>query len=41
MIHNGTIKRLKVHALPDGTLLPNYREGARPAVDHGWVARRA
>jgi hypothetical protein len=27
---------LKVFALPDGTLLPNYRQGARQSVDDAW-----
>lgn len=33
---NITIKRLKVYALPDGRLLPNYREGAQAPIDDGW-----
>ena len=36
MISEGTIKRLKVFALPDGRLLPNYRQGARQPVDDDW-----
>jgi hypothetical protein len=31
MVSESTIKRLKVHALHDVTLLPNYRAGARQA----------
>jgi hypothetical protein len=36
MIREGTIKRLKVHARPDGTLLPHHREGARQPIDESW-----
>lgn len=36
MIREGTIKRLKVSALADGTLLPNHREGARQPIDDAW-----
>jgi hypothetical protein len=36
MIREGTVKRFKVHALPDGTLLPNYRQGAQQPVDNDW-----
>lgn len=36
MIKEGTIKRLKVFARPDGRLLPNHREGARQPVDDDW-----
>jgi len=36
MIKEGTIKRLKVYALPDGTLLPNHREGAQRPNDDDW-----
>ena len=36
MVSESTIKRLKVHALPDGTLLPNYRAGARQPTDDDW-----
>lgn len=36
MIREGTIKRLRVYARPDGTLVPNYREGARQPVDDDW-----
>jgi hypothetical protein len=36
MISEGAIKRLKVFALPDGTLLPHYRAGARQPMDEEW-----
>lgn len=36
MIKEYTIKRLKVYARADGTLLPNHREGAQQPVDDDW-----
>ena len=36
MITEGTVKRLRVFALSNGTLLLHYREGARQPIDDAW-----